>query len=250
MSHNYNFRQIFWQSWRDLVFIHWEVDPSALAAILPPELEPDLFDGKAYVGLVPFRMTGIRSVWLPPVPGTSRTLETNVRTYVRRCGGGIEPVPAVWFFSLEAESTLAVTIARVMYGLPYFKASMRYEKERQEDGRVICRAESTRMWPRPLPARSRVEVECVGDAQSVEATPGSLEHFLVERYGLYAQKGGRLMYAQVMHSPYRIKEGVLRGVDPELVKVAGITGVREENAPLVHLADDVVVRIGRVQRVG
>ena len=67
------FRQIFWQTWRDLVFVHWEVDPAALERLLPPELEPDLFEGKAYVALVPFRMTGIRSVWLPPIPGTAPT---------------------------------------------------------------------------------------------------------------------------------------------------------------------------------
>ena len=130
------FRQIFWQTWRDLVFVHWEVDPAALERLLPPELEPDLFEGKAYVALVPFRMTGIRSVWLPPIPGTARTLETNVRTYVRRRGVA-EPVPAVWFFSLEAESTLAVRVARGMYGLPYFKARMEYEREVRGAGDTI-----------------------------------------------------------------------------------------------------------------
>jgi uncharacterized protein YqjF (DUF2071 family) len=101
MQQQHAFRQIFWQTWRDLVFVHWEVDPAALERLLPPELEPDLFEGKAYVALVPFLMTGIRSVWLPPIPGTARTLETNVRTYVRRRGVA-EPIPAVWFFSLES----------------------------------------------------------------------------------------------------------------------------------------------------
>ena len=127
------FRQIFWQTWRDLVFVHWAVSPAVVAPLLPPELEVDTFEGKAYVALVPFLMTGIRCVGLPPIPGTSRTLETNVRTYVRRRGVAREPIPAVWFHSLEAASSLAVRAARWGFGLPYFKATMRYERATATD---------------------------------------------------------------------------------------------------------------------
>lgn len=148
------FKQIFWQSWRDLVFAHWQVDPALLSSLLPPELEPDLFEGNAYISLVPFRMTDIRSVWLPAIPGTSSTLETNLRTYVKHRGVKREPVPAVWFFSLEAGSTLAVTLARLQYGLPYFKAKMTFSKETTEAGIDIYTAASSRQWPRPTPASS------------------------------------------------------------------------------------------------
>ena len=248
MTHAPAFRQIFWQTWRDLVFVHWEVDPAAIERLLPPELEPDLFEGKAYVALVPFLMTGIRSVWLPPIPGTARTLETNVRTYVRRRGVA-EPVPAVWFFSLEAESTLAVKVARGMYGLPYFKARMRYTRRECADGRELCDAESLRLWPEPAPARSLVKAEFASRAPFAEARPGTLEHFLVERYALFAARRGTLNYACVRHAPYRIRPGVLREVDTGLVVAAGIPAPAADAPALVHQAEDVTVRIGAVSAV-
>lgn len=243
-----DFRQIFWQTWRDLVFVHWEVDAAAIERLLPRGLEPDLFEGKAYVALVPFRMTGIRSVWLPPIPGTDRTLETNVRTYVRRRGAAREPVPAVWFFSLEAETALAVQVARRMYGLPYFKARMRYDRELRGDGVERRVAESMRMWPQPAPARSLVEAEFAAREPFREAEPGTLEHFLVERYALYAERRGGLTYACVRHSPYRIRRGELRAVDTGLLAAAGIPEPAAGASAIVHQAEDVTVRIGAVSR--
>ncbi|MFN9124333.1 MAG: YqjF family protein [bacterium] len=248
MQQQHAFRQIFWQTWRDLVFVHWEVDPAALERLLPPELEPDLFEGKAYVALVPFLMTGIRSVWLPPIPGTARTLETNVRTYVRRRGVA-EPIPAVWFFSLEAESTLAVKVARGMYGLPYFKARMQYEREIRADGAEVRRAESMRLWPQPAPARSLVTAEFASRAPFAEAAAGTLEHVLVERYALFATQRGKLTYACVRHDPYRIRPGVLREVDTGLVRAAGIPAPAADARTIVHHAADVTVRIGAVSFV-
>ena len=250
MSTEEPFRQIFWQTWRDLVFVHWEVDAAAVERVLPPELEPDLFEGKAYVALVPFRMTGIRSVWLPPIPGTAKTLETNVRTYVRRRGAGAESVPAVWFFSLEAETTLAVKVARAMYGLPYFKATMRYTRTDGARGTASRVAESTRLWPQPAPARSFVDAEFAADAPFVEAAPGTLEHFLVERYALYARHRGALTRAIVRHNPYRIRPGALRGVDTGLVAAAGIPAPPPGARALIHEALDVTVRIGAPRAVG
>jgi uncharacterized protein YqjF (DUF2071 family) len=245
----YKFKQIFWQTWRDLVFVHWEVDAVALAKRLPPQLEPELFNGKAYVGLVPFRMTDIRHVRLPAVPGTSETLETNVRTYVKRRGAESEPVPAVWFFSLEAENALAVLVARLGFGLPYHKAKMSYEQQNSSDGRYWITASSTRKWPPPLPGESLVEAEYSTNAKAAPATPGTLEHFLIERYALYALKRGRLVYAQVSHDPYRVIPGKLLKVNPQLVEAAGLPAPAPASRALVHRAEDVVVRIGKVQRL-
>ena len=153
------FRQIYWQTWADLVFVHWSVDPDFLASLLPPELEPDLYQGKAYVGLVPFRMTDIRPVFLPALPGLSRTLETNVRTYVKHRNHQGDPAPSVWFLSLEAENTLAVILARLGYGLPYFKAGMWLKKVYQENAHLIYTAGSHRHWPKPAPVSSLVQAD-------------------------------------------------------------------------------------------
>jgi uncharacterized protein YqjF (DUF2071 family) len=247
VSPNAPFKQIFWQTWRDLVFVHWEVSPELIQTLLPKELEPDLFDGKAYVGLVPFLMTDIRLTWLPPIPGTSRTLETNVRTYVKRRNILSESTPAVWFFSLEAQSTLAVILARLRYGLPYFKANMHFEKKIASNDTITYRAESSRSWPQPAPATSLIEASFKKDLPFTPAIPGTIEHFLFERYALYTQSRSQIKYALVQHAPYRIKPGELHKVDSGLLKVAGLPEHSQLSPPLVHLAEDVVVKIGEPQ---
>ncbi len=113
------------QKWRDLMFVHWPISPGALRPLIPAELELDLFDGTAYVGLVPFTMKGVRPVGLPAVAGLSCFHETNVRTYVRLR----DRDPGVWFFNLEAASAIAVRLARSLFHLPYHFARMFLEHE-------------------------------------------------------------------------------------------------------------------------
>ncbi len=113
------------QKSRDLLFIHWPISPESLQPLIPAPLELDLFEGKAYVGLVPFTMTGVRPVGLPAVAGLSNFHETNVRTYVR-VG---DRDPGVWFFNLEAANAIAVWLARHLFHLPYHYARMFLEHE-------------------------------------------------------------------------------------------------------------------------
>ena len=112
------------QSWRNLAFLHWEVPVEELERLLPEGLQPDLFQGKAYVGLVPFEMKNIRPAWCPKALGFN-FLETNVRTYVLH-----RNEPGVFFFSLDASSLTAVKIARWMWHLPYFHSGMTFSNER------------------------------------------------------------------------------------------------------------------------
>ena len=113
-----------YQRWSELLFLHWQVDPAALRALLPARLEIDTFDGRALVGLVPFTMSRIRPRWAPAVPWLSAFHETNVRTYVL-CDGE----PGVWFFSLEAARLPGVLIGRTLWGLGYRWARMTLERE-------------------------------------------------------------------------------------------------------------------------
>src|SRR5882724_10339198 len=110
---------IMHQSWGKLLFMHWAVDREALRPFVPSHLSIDTFAGRAWIGVVPFTMWGIRASFLPPVPGTSAFHELNVRTYVHHRG-----VPSVWFLSLDAANRLAVWGARTFYHLPYFNAQM------------------------------------------------------------------------------------------------------------------------------
>src|SRR5436305_268465 len=111
---------IMHQDWHHLLFLHWEIPAPELQAMVPPELSIDTFEGKAYVGLIPFTLRNVRPVLTPPIPFLSRFHEVNVRTYVRLPGGD----PGVWFFSLDTSSALAVAGARAFYKLPYFHARM------------------------------------------------------------------------------------------------------------------------------
>jgi uncharacterized protein YqjF (DUF2071 family) len=242
-------KQVFWQSWRDLLFVHWEIEPASVARLLPSELEPELFDGKAYVGLIPFRMTDIRHVLLPAIPGFSATLETNVRTYVKRKDVAREPIPAVWFFSLDASSALAVIAARLGFGLPYFKARMAFHKRHASGGKIHLSACSKRRWPQPSPAYSLVEAEFSDSAALLSAQPGTLEHFLIERYALYTRHRGILKYARVAHDPYRITSGSLIRIGTELLSAAALPPPAPQQEALVHRAADVTVRIGSLESI-
>ena len=86
-------------TWRSLLFLHWPLPPDAVRPLLPAEMTLDTFDGSAWVGLVPFTMTGVKFRWLGSIPSMRRFHECNVRTYVHRDGE-----PGVWFFSLDAAS--------------------------------------------------------------------------------------------------------------------------------------------------
>lgn len=140
------------QFWSDLLFVHWRVPAVELRPLLPPEVTIDEFDGSAWVGLVPFHMSGVRPWWFPAVPGVSDFHETNVRTYVT-CRGE----PGVWFFSLEAAKSLAVRVARWRWRLRYFFAEMSISRR---DSRIEYH--SQRLWPPPLPGHTDVAAE-IGD---------------------------------------------------------------------------------------
>lgn len=223
-------RTVMFQNWSYLSFLHWTFPPETIRPLLPPGLELDTFEGKAYVGLVPFTMTGVRPVWSPSVPGLSNFHETNVRTYVHHKGGN----PGVWFFSLDAANVPAVHIARTLWRLPYHFDRMRLEAANGE-----IEYQSERLWPAPVPALCSVRTRPVGPVNP--AVVGTLEHFLAERYLLYAYARKRLYRGQVYHTPYPLQKVELLFLDETLLKAAGFT--RPDDAPLVHYAQGVNVRI-------
>ena len=170
-------RAVMRQNWRELLFLHWAFAPELIRPLIPRELELDLFEGKAYVGLVPFTMTGVRPTGLPAIAGLSSFHETNVRTYVHIDGRD----PGVWFFSLDAANTIAVRLARGLFHLPYHRARMFLERERpgpSDQPSPILYA-GVRCWPAPLPASYLIRGQVSGPVRP--AVPGTLEHFLAER---------------------------------------------------------------------
>jgi uncharacterized protein len=176
------------QRWEQLLFAHWPVDPAELRPLLPRRVEPDTRDGRAWVAIVAFVMVGTRSAGPPWWPVLTPIPELNVRTYVR-----VDGVPAVWFLSLDAASTFFATVGRALYGMHYHVAEMHAA---EEDGRVRFRS------VRP-DAAFDATYEPDGPVRKPE--PGSLEHFLVERYRLFSERRGRLVTAVVAHEPWPLQ---------------------------------------------
>ena len=233
-----SFATVGYQKWRDLLFLHWPVPADQMQSLLPARLTVDTFDGWAWVGLVAFDMRGVRPRWSPSVPGISAFHETNVRTYVRLNGED----PAVWFFSLDAASSLAVRLARWHWHLNYFRSTMAIAR-RGGDG---IRYSGRRRWPEPTPADYEISAK-VGEGIT-HAEPGSFEHFLVERYLLYTQKrDGLLLRAAVRHEPYPLRPVAEVACRQSMTTAAGIAAT----GPPQHavFSPGVDVRIGRLERV-
>ena len=219
------------QGWRRLLFLHWPVPPDALRGVVPPALPLDLRDGSAWVSVIAFDIRAARPPLLPAPLGID-FLETNVRTYVRRGGGE----PAIWFFSLEASSALAVAAARVAYGLPYWFARMARERE---DGREVYRTVR-----RQGPGAPGLEVRYrVGEPRGT-AEPGSLDAFLVERYLLHVVRRGQVRTVRVRHASYPLREVEVASVSEDLLAAGGVE--RPAGAPLAHFSDGVDVDVLRV----
>lgn len=210
---------VMYQSWRDLLFLHWEVEADSIAATLPPGIYPDLREGKAWIGLVPFFMRNIRPRFLPPVPGISNFLEMNVRTYVHDEQGR----PGVWFYSLDANQALAVALAQKFFHLPYHYAKMSDDR-RGETIHYRCTRSS-------IPSETSQFEYAAGDAMAVPE-PGSFEYFLVERYYLFAhdKTKNRNLIGQVHHRPYPLHEVELGKWTGEALAQAGFPVMDREPA--------------------
>jgi uncharacterized protein len=200
-------RPLMYQCWRKLLFLHWRWDAGEIQKRLPVGLTIDHFDGSAWIGVVPFFMSGVRPPGFPPPPVISNFLELNLRTYVRDESGR----PGVWFFSLDANQPLAVWAARTLFALPYQHA--------------IMRANQIGAWTDYASARSGHDVvlnyRYRRKGAPEEAALGSLEFFLIERYRLFAFRGDHLVTGRVSHTPYRVSGAEVDRYDPRLFKLEG-----------------------------
>jgi uncharacterized protein len=173
--------------WHDLLFMHWPVPRETLRSLIPPALELDTFDGQCWIGIVPFRMSGVRARWTPPLPWLSAFLELNVRTYVT-CGGK----PGVWFFSLDAANPVAVRGARWSYHLPYFDARMDLTREDEAINYT------SRRTHRGAPAAEfAAQYRPAGSIYASQ--PGTIDHWLTERYCLYTARDDHRVYRGEIH---------------------------------------------------
>lgn len=208
------------QTWYDLLFAHWGVAPEALSPLVPEPLELDLRDGRAWLGITPFVVGGLRLRGVPPMPWLSRFPELNVRTYVH-----YGEQPGIYFFSLDAARLAAVAAARRAYRLPYFHAQM---SVRRQAATVLY--ESRRIDSAGPPAELRARYGPSGPPLPIE--DGSLERWLSERYCLYVvDERGRALRGQIHHSPWPLQPA---NATIELNTMALPLGVELDSGPLLH----------------
>lgn len=225
--------------WRTLLFLHWEVPVEEIQKRISPHLTVDTFEGRAFVGLVPFTMHDIRPTrFLPAIPGVSAFHETNVRTYVHHKDKG----PGVWFFSLDAANALAVMAARVGWHLPYFWADMSLEHQNNQ-----IHYTTRRRYPEPTPAELSIDWTIGPEIGTAE--PGTLEHFLCERYYLYStDRYGDLFRGQVHHPPYPLHQATVDHLKQSMLTAAGFPVNRPPDLP-VYYSPGVDVEVFELQRV-
>lgn len=200
-------KPVMYQSWQQLLFLHWKFPVREVQKLLPPGLFVDAFEEHAYVGIVPFYMRNIRYRFTPAIPWLSNFLELNVRTYVKDEHG----VPGVWFFSLDCNQPVAVWVARNRFHLPYFHATM----SASQDAKHCIDYSSERRSNDAVESSSRFRYTKVGQVK--QAVPGTIEFFLVERYLLFAaNSNGKLYKGRVHHTPYPIQQVAIEACHTDL----------------------------------
>lgn len=210
-------------SWRHLLFMHWPVEAGSLRPLVPPALGLDTFDGSAWLGVVPFRMTGVRPRLLPAVPPLSDFPELNLRTYVTA-----EGKPGIRFFSLDAHNPVTVRLARATFHLPYFDAEMSCTASENE---VIYRSVRTHRGV----VRAEFAARYGPSGEPFESGPGTLESFLTERYCLYAADGrGNVRRGDVHHHLWPLRPAEAEVETLAMTEQIGVTLPPTE--PVLHFS--------------
>lgn len=227
---------VIYQNWDDLLFMHWRASADALRRLVPARLEVDTFEGEAWVGVTPFTLSGVRPAYTPPLPLVSEFDEINVRTYVH-----LEGVPGIWFFSLDANSTVAVTAARTLFQLPYFYADIK--RERTADTTVYMSSREGDAAP-----HASFGATWRAGEELPEAEPHTLDFFLTERYCLYtADAAGQLYRARIHHRPWPLRRVRVETYRSTMVEAAGLPA--PSGAPLLHHGGPVSVEVWPLEKV-
>ncbi len=206
-----------------------------IRSLVPAGLNVQTFDGVCWLGVVPFRMSGVSRRPFPDVPGLSEFPELNVRVYVERDGK-----PGVWFLSLDATNRLAVWVGRTIHHVPYYLAAMRHAPD--GDGFALRSVRRGGTAPAEFDGRYRPVSEVY------RATPGTLEHFLTERYCLYAAApDGTLFRTEVHHAPWPLQAGAAEIVTNRVTAAGGVPV--DGPPPLLHVSRGVDVVVWDPERL-
>lgn len=202
------------QRWENLTFLHWPIDPAAVAARFPPGVRPDTLDGRTYVGLVPFHMRGARPGAIGPVPYFGNFCETNVRLY------SVDDADrhGIVFLTLDAQRLATVLLARFSLGLPYAWSRMADPTDRSDPD--VHHYRSRRRWPDRADARGPHADVDIRVGPPVEASP--VEVWLTARWGLHTRVAGRTIWVPNEHPPWPLHSAELLRLGSDLVAACGV----------------------------
>jgi len=219
------------QTWHDLLFAHWPVGADQLRPLVPARIALDTFEGQCWIGVVPFRMSGIRGRGLPALPALSSFPELNLRTYVHYDGK-----PGVYFFSLDAANLPAVWAARTFFHLPYFHAGM---TSTEQNGSIFY---ASRRYGDSAEFHGRYGPV----SEAALRKKGSIEHWLTERYCLYTIHDGQVYRGDIHHLPWPLQDGQAEFEQNTVAAAAGVT--LPAVPPLLHFARRLDVLIWPLRR--
>ncbi len=224
------------QSWHNLLFAHWSFPPETIQALIPAGLTLDTFDGRAWVGVVPFYMRNIRLRGLPPMTYTSAFAELNVRTYVTQ-----DDKAGVWFFSLDASNRIGVEVARRFFYLPYFITDMRLTQHEHTIDYFSHRVD-----------RRTGGGDFIGSYYPVSdiylSEQDTLDHWLTERYCLYSQAhDGTLFRGEIQHVPWPLQRAEAEIKRNTVTDAHGIH--LPDEAPLLHYVEQLDIIAWYLQRL-
>jgi uncharacterized protein len=213
---------IMGQTWERLLFAHWRVDEAWLRRHVPPQIPIDTFDGAAWLAVTPFLVAGLRLRFLPPLPGTARFPEINVRTYAT-----IDARPGIYFFSLDVPNVLAIAAARRAYRLPYFRSKIDVSHTGESIG-----YRSRRVDPAGTPVECDLEYRPTGPPRT--AVAGSFEHWAAERYCLYTLDGRmRVLRGEIHHPPWQLQPAQATFASNSMGRQLGVD---LQELPVLHYA--------------
>ena len=244
------------QSWCNLLFAHWLVPQPALRDLVPEQLELDLFEGNAYIAVVPFEMKEVSPRLIPSMPWLSFFPELNVRTYVKYKGK-----PGVYFFSLDAGNPVAVWIACNFYHLPYFNAKMQCQLSNDANKRNYTYtslrlahaaakkgtvtsfnsaqghdSEAKKRSPLSSNKTAQLDVTYGPTGPVYNSQPGSLEHFLTERYCLFTVFSGTVYRGDIHHKPWPLQPAQAQW---RINTMTAPLGLDLKGEPILHFVENI-----------
>jgi uncharacterized protein len=222
------------QTWYDLLFAHWEVDPNIIKPLIPNTLHVDTYNGRAWIAVVPFRMSGIHLRNLPEIPFTSKFPEINVRTYVT-----YQDKPGVYFFSLDATNYLAVQTAKYFFHLPYYFSKINVKKQ-SDTISYKCKRNGTK-------DEHRFNGIYRSTSDVFLSKKDSLEYWLTERYCLYTEYNNKLFRGDIHHDPWSLQLAEAEIYENTMFNIEGFSPL--QTSPILHFAKSLDVLLWGIKEV-